>query len=96
MDEFSESWPQHLRDLYWRRYRAIQKVRNLESHIRRIDPREFERVMDALEQANKDLVEANFNFSNALSRWNAYTASYRFPSKKARGHLASFPPSGRR
>lgn len=44
-------WPQELQEAERRRYRAACRVRCLESSLDRINPAEFDQVMDQLEAA---------------------------------------------
>lgn len=49
MFTYNASWPQELQEAERRRYRAACRVRCLESSLDRIDPGEFDQVMDQLE-----------------------------------------------
>lgn len=71
MSSYKEAWPQYLKDLYWRYYRAMQKAENLRNYIQRVDPKDFEKVMDDLEQAEKDFMNANSEFFSARRQWEA-------------------------
>lgn len=48
---YNASWSKELQDAERRRYRAECRVRCLESSLDRIDPNEFDWVMDQLEAA---------------------------------------------
>ena len=52
---YNPAWPQELKDAERRRYRAACRVRCLEASLDRIDPAEFDQMMDQLEAA---IVEA--------------------------------------
>lgn len=51
MYSYNASWPKELQDAERRRYRAACRVRCLESSLDRIDPGEFDQIMDQLEAA---------------------------------------------
>lgn len=51
MFTYCPSWPQELQEAERRRYRAACRVRCLESSLDRINPAEFDQVMNQLEAA---------------------------------------------
>lgn len=76
MSSYKEAWPQYLKDLYWRYYRAMRKAENLRNYIRHVNPKDFEKVMSDLEQAEKDITKAYLEFFHARFQWEeAYDAA---------------------
>ena len=56
--EYCEAWPQELKEAERRRYRAACRVTMLEAKLSRIDPVDFNWLMDALEAAQAEVYEA--------------------------------------
>lgn len=68
---YCPAWPDDLKELNSARYRAYQRVRNLEAHITRVNPEDFYAVMLELEHANDELRDATVAFQNARRKWDA-------------------------
>lgn len=66
---YCEAWPDELKELNRKRYRAICRVRNLEASIKRVSPYEFDAVMDELEQAQEQVQALAIQFDKARWAW---------------------------
>lgn len=74
MFTYNTSWPQELQDAERRRYRAACRVRCLESSLDRIDPGEFDQVMDQLEAALVEVHMAGAEVIRLQVKWAAEQA----------------------
>lgn len=68
---YCASWPNELKELSLRHYRAECRVRNLEAAITRIDPCEFDALMDQLELAQQDLRKTGMRFNLCKYAWES-------------------------
>lgn len=73
MFTYCSAWPQELQKAERRRYRAACRVRCLESSLDRINPTEFDQVMDQLEAA---LVEAQAAGAEVIRLQAKYAADH--------------------
>lgn len=62
MREFNPCWPPLLKEAERRNYRAECKLRCLTSSLDRIDPEDFDQVMDQIEEARKEVFETGSKF----------------------------------
>ena len=53
--EYCEAWPDELKELSRQRYRALHRVRCLEAAITRIDPSQFDALMEQVEHAQREV-----------------------------------------
>lgn len=70
---YCEAWPEELKELSRRQYRACQRVRNLEAYITRVDPEEFDTVMAELENARSVAISTGIEFARRNWLWAART-----------------------
>lgn len=66
---FCAVWPEELKELSRRHYRAACRVRNLETAVTQIDPTGFDSVMDQLEAAREELYTIGTAFWKAKRAW---------------------------
>ena len=66
---FCAAWPDELKELSRRHYRAVCRVRNLENAVGRVDPTGFDSVMDQLEAAREELYTIGNTFWKAKWAW---------------------------
>lgn len=66
---FCAVWPDELKELSRRHYRAVCRVRNLENAVGRVDPTGFDPVMDQLEAAREELYTIGNRFWKAKWAW---------------------------
>ncbi len=66
---FCATWPEELKELSRRHYRAACRVRNLENAVGRVDPTGFDSVMDQLEAAREELCTIGTMFWKAKWAW---------------------------
>ena len=71
MFTYNASWPQELQEAERRRYRAACRVRCLESSLDRIDPGEFDQVMDQLESSKLEASAAGYEVIRLRVKWAA-------------------------
>ena len=67
--EYCAAWPDELKDLSRRQYRLFCRVRNLEAAIKRVEPTEFDPLMEQLELAQQELNENGTALISARYRW---------------------------
>ena len=67
---YCPAWPEELKELSRRNYRAACRVRNLEAALDRIAPNEFDAVMDQLETARRELYNTSAEFMRVKWRWD--------------------------
>ncbi len=69
--ELNQSWPDELKELSCRRYRAACRVANLENAVTHADPTAFDDVMDRLEAAQDELRTVGRAFMVARLGWES-------------------------
>ncbi len=69
MNDFCLTWPEELKELNRKHYRAVCKMRNLEAYIEQVSPYEFDAVMDELEQVRDQVQAFALEFEKAYRRW---------------------------
>ena len=69
--ELNQSWPDELKELSRRRYRAACRVANLENAVTHADPTAFDDVMDRLEAAQDELRTVGRAFMVARLGWES-------------------------
>lgn len=67
MEDFGycQAWPDELKDLSRRHYRAVCRVRCLEAAITRTDPSDFDALMDQLEEVQQEVYTLAADFRKA-------------------------------
>lgn len=63
--DYCPEWPEEIKVLYRSRYRAVCRMKNLEAYIERVTPREFDAVMDELENAREEVQTISMQFRKA-------------------------------
>lgn len=66
---YCEAWPDEMKELSRKHYRALQRIRNLEAYITRVDPDEFDAVMADLENAKAEAINAGAAFTRCNLKW---------------------------
>ena len=66
---YCAAWPDELKELSRRHYRALCRVQNLEAAITRTDPNDFDNLMDQLELARQEIYTITDQFRRAKWEW---------------------------
>ena len=67
---YRESWPDSLKELSRKHYRACCRARNLENFVEHVDPWDFDDAMNQLERAQADVIETAIAFQKAQQEWD--------------------------
>ncbi len=68
---YSHTWPEDLKALHAQHYRAVLLVENLENYIKRVDPKDFDSVMDQLTAAIADVQKISKMYSERKRQWES-------------------------
>ena len=77
MDSFGycQAWPDELKDLSRRHYRAVCRVRCLEAALTRIDPSDFDALMDQLEDVRQEAYMLGSAFWRMKYDWESQSGN---------------------
>ena len=83
--EYCPAWPDGLKELSRRQYRAACRIRNLEASLDRISPNDFDRVMDQLEAARTEQIIISEKFMQAKFKYDGFDPAELIAQEKTDG-----------